>query len=51
VRIVATDLNEPMLNHAAAQQSHDRRIVWRQADAPAAVMGSLLIGSFFDRGG
>jgi ubiquinone/menaquinone biosynthesis C-methylase UbiE len=35
VRIVATDLNEPMLNQAAAQQSHDRRIVWRQADALA----------------
>jgi len=35
VRIVATDLNEPMLNHAAAQQSDDRRIVWRRADALA----------------
>jgi ubiquinone/menaquinone biosynthesis C-methylase UbiE len=34
-RIVATDLNEPMLDHAAAQQSDDRRIVWRQADALA----------------
>ena len=33
--IVATDLNEPMLNHAAAQQSYDRRILWRQADALA----------------
>jgi len=33
--IVATDLNEPMLKHAAAQQPQDRRIVWRQADAQA----------------
>src|ERR1700730_11186487 len=33
--IVAHDLNEPMLNHAAAQQSYDRRILWRQADALA----------------
>jgi ubiquinone/menaquinone biosynthesis C-methylase UbiE len=34
-RIVATDLNEPMLDHAAAQQSDDHRIVWRQGDALA----------------
>jgi SAM-dependent methyltransferase len=34
-RIVATDLNEPMLDHAAARQSDDHRIVWRQADALA----------------
>jgi ubiquinone/menaquinone biosynthesis C-methylase UbiE len=33
-RIVATDLNQPMLNHASAQQSHGR-IEWRQADALA----------------
>jgi ubiquinone/menaquinone biosynthesis C-methylase UbiE len=33
--IVATDLNQPMLDHAAARQSHDGRIVWRQADALA----------------
>src|SRR5215470_15731603 len=33
-RIVATDLNEPMLNHAQ-KQSHDGRITWRQADALA----------------
>jgi ubiquinone/menaquinone biosynthesis C-methylase UbiE len=33
--IVATDLNQPMLDHAAAKQSHDSRIVWRQADALA----------------
>src|SRR5712692_8773230 len=32
-RIVATDLNEPMLSHASAQLSHDSRIVWLQADA------------------
>jgi ubiquinone/menaquinone biosynthesis C-methylase UbiE len=35
VRIVATDLNQPMLDHAAAKQSRDGRIVWRQADALA----------------
>jgi ubiquinone/menaquinone biosynthesis C-methylase UbiE len=34
-RIVATDLNQPMLDHASAQQSHDGRIEWRQADALA----------------
>ena len=33
-RIVATDLNEPMLNHAQ-KQSHDGRIMWRAADALA----------------
>jgi len=33
--IVATDLNQPMLDHAAARQSDDRRIVWQQADALA----------------
>src|ERR1700688_840597 len=31
-RIVATDLNQPMLLHAATK-SHDGRIEWRQADA------------------
>jgi ubiquinone/menaquinone biosynthesis C-methylase UbiE len=34
-RIVATDLNQPMLDRARAQQSHDSRIEWRQADALA----------------
>jgi ubiquinone/menaquinone biosynthesis C-methylase UbiE len=34
-RIIATDLNQPMLDHAAARQAHDGRIVWRQADALA----------------
>ncbi len=33
--IVATDLNQPMLDHAAAQRPNDRRIAWRQADALA----------------
>jgi ubiquinone/menaquinone biosynthesis C-methylase UbiE len=33
-RIVATDLNQPMLNHAQSQ-SPDGRITWRQADALA----------------
>ena len=35
VRIVATDLNQPMLDHAAARQSRESRITWRQADALA----------------
>jgi ubiquinone/menaquinone biosynthesis C-methylase UbiE len=34
-RIIATDLNQPMLDHAAARQAQDGRIVWRQADALA----------------
>ncbi len=33
-RIVATDLNQPMLDHAMARQSDDR-IEWKQADALA----------------
>jgi ubiquinone/menaquinone biosynthesis C-methylase UbiE len=33
-RIVATDLNQPMLDHAMTRQSDDR-IEWRQADALA----------------
>jgi ubiquinone/menaquinone biosynthesis C-methylase UbiE len=32
---VATDLNQPMLDHAAMRQGADRRITWRQADAAA----------------
>src|SRR5215472_4819513 len=35
VRIVATDLNQPMLDQAAKRQAGDRRIEWRQADALA----------------
>jgi ubiquinone/menaquinone biosynthesis C-methylase UbiE len=34
-RIVATDLNQPMLDRAAARQSDDGRIEWKQADALA----------------
>ena len=34
-RIVATDLNQPMLDQAAATRAHDSRIEWRQADALA----------------
>jgi ubiquinone/menaquinone biosynthesis C-methylase UbiE len=34
-RIVATDLNQPMLDQAAERQAGDRRIEWRQADALA----------------
>jgi SAM-dependent methyltransferase len=33
--LVATDLNQPMLDHAATRQAPDSRIVWRQADALA----------------
>ena len=36
-RIVATDLNKPMLDHAATQVA-DARITWRQADAQALPM-------------
>jgi ubiquinone/menaquinone biosynthesis C-methylase UbiE len=32
---VVTDLNQPMLDHAAARQAPDTRITWRQADALA----------------
>jgi ubiquinone/menaquinone biosynthesis C-methylase UbiE len=34
-RIVATDLNQPMLDRAAARQLDDGRVSWRQADALA----------------
>jgi ubiquinone/menaquinone biosynthesis C-methylase UbiE len=34
-RIVATDLDQPMLDHAAARQPGDSWISWRQADALA----------------
>jgi ubiquinone/menaquinone biosynthesis C-methylase UbiE len=34
-RITATDLNQPMLDHAAARQPSNRRIAWQQADALA----------------
>lgn len=34
-RIIATDLNQPMLDYAAARQSDGGRITWRQADAMA----------------
>ncbi|GAB3260293.1 class I SAM-dependent methyltransferase [Chitinimonas naiadis] len=32
-RYVVTDLNQPMLDHAASRQAADSRIEWRQADA------------------
>src|SRR6266545_2259490 len=38
-RIVATDLNEPMLRRAMARQPGDGRIEWRQADALALPFG------------
>jgi ubiquinone/menaquinone biosynthesis C-methylase UbiE len=34
-RFVATDLNQPMLDHAAARQSHRDGVTWQQADALA----------------
>jgi ubiquinone/menaquinone biosynthesis C-methylase UbiE len=34
-RYVVTDLNQPMLDHAAARQGADARIRWQQADALA----------------
>jgi len=34
-RIVATDLNQPMLDHAAAKHAHHHPVTWRQADALA----------------
>jgi ubiquinone/menaquinone biosynthesis C-methylase UbiE len=33
--IVATDLNQPMLDHAAAKHAHHNPVTWRQADAQA----------------
>jgi ubiquinone/menaquinone biosynthesis C-methylase UbiE len=35
VRVVATDLNQPMLDVAAARQPHGSSVEWRQADALA----------------
>jgi ubiquinone/menaquinone biosynthesis C-methylase UbiE len=32
-RYVVSDLNQPMIDHAAKLQGHDPRIVWRQANA------------------
>jgi ubiquinone/menaquinone biosynthesis C-methylase UbiE len=34
-RVVATDLNEPMLNHARAKMADDTRISWKPANAQA----------------
>ena len=39
VRITATDLNQPMIDHAKARQSGDKRISWKQADALALPFG------------
>jgi ubiquinone/menaquinone biosynthesis C-methylase UbiE len=38
-RIVATDLNQPMLDIASARQAADRRVTWRTADAQALPFG------------
>ena len=35
VRLIATDLNQPMLDQAAARQTGGSAVVWRQADALA----------------
>src|ERR1700704_2837664 len=37
--MVATDLNQPMLNQAKARQDDDGRIAWKQADALALPFG------------
>ena len=34
-QIIATDLNQPMLDYAQSRLSDDRRIDWKQADALA----------------
>jgi SAM-dependent methyltransferase len=34
-RLVATDLNQPMLDRARARQSQDQRVEWKEADALA----------------
>jgi len=34
-KYTVTDLNQPMLDHAASKQATDSRITWRQADAMA----------------
>lgn len=38
-KLTATDLNPPMLERAAARQTGDARIVWKQADALALPFG------------
>jgi len=38
-RITATDLNQPMLEHAKARQPGNGRIAWKQADALALPFG------------
>ncbi len=49
-RYMVTDLNQPMLDHAANKEGSDDRITWRQADAldlpfDDACPAWLLIGS------
>lgn len=34
-KVVATDLNQPMLDHARARMPNNSRIIWQQADAQA----------------
>jgi len=38
-RIVASDLNQPMLDHAKAKQVGDARLTWQQADAQSLPFG------------
>ena len=42
-RIVASDLNQPMLDRAAQMQGPDAKVIWRHADAQALPFGD---GSF-----
>jgi SAM-dependent methyltransferase len=39
IRLVATDLNQPMLNWAMAQQPRDTQVEWKQADGTALPFG------------
>lgn len=39
-RIVATDLNQPMIDHAVTKQTQPDRVLWRQADALALPFGN-----------
>jgi len=43
-RYIVTDLNQPMLDHAASKQEPDTRITWQQADA----LDLPFTGAFFD---
>src|SRR6516165_9765527 len=40
-RIVASDLNQPMLDRAATKRGLEGRITWRQADASSSAPGTV----------